>query len=121
MRQQFQCGLAVADEVVVDKIDRAANTAFEQLVELGRNLLRRLDARVTAVEPGNIAKLALIGTSARILNAAQKVAVELGEFIGGKRKACHVETVGRLEYDLILRARDPSRQPPDQFVGRIAQ
>src|SRR3974390_1625869 len=102
MRQQLQRGLAVADEVVVDEIDRAADTVFKQLFEFGRDLLRRLDARVAAVEPGNIAKLALVRTAARVLDAAEEIALELGKLVSGHRKTRHVETIDRLDHDLPL-------------------
>ena len=52
MRQQIERRLAVADEIVVDEIDRAGHSAFAQLVEFGDDLLRRLQARIAAVEPG---------------------------------------------------------------------
>jgi hypothetical protein len=63
MWQQVQRGLAVADEIVVDEIDGVGDADFTHLVELGDNLLRRLQPRIAAIEPGDIAKLALIGTA----------------------------------------------------------
>ncbi|MEY9448104.1 ribosomal protein S3 [Bradyrhizobium diazoefficiens] len=64
MRQQVHRRLAIADEIVVDEIDRVGHAAFAQAIELGDDLLRRLDARVAAVEAGDVAELALIGTAA---------------------------------------------------------
>src|SRR6185437_2221082 len=121
MWQQVECRLAVADEIIVDEIDRAADAAFEQLVELGGDLLRRLQARITAIKPRYVAKFALVGTSARILNAAEQITLELGQLIGGKREACHVETLDRLEHDLLQRARRFAGETRNQFVGRIAE
>jgi hypothetical protein len=86
MRQQIQRRLAVADEIVVDEIDRVGHAAFAQLVELGDDLLRRLQARIAAVEAGDVAELALIGTAARILDAAEQIFSRLGELIGRNRK-----------------------------------
>src|SRR5439155_8353961 len=72
MRQQIKRGLSVADEIVIDEIHRAGHPAFEQFVEFGGDLLRRLETRVAAVETGNVAELALIGATAGILYAAEK-------------------------------------------------
>jgi hypothetical protein len=49
MRQQVERCLAIADEVVVDEIDRSGQAAFEQLVELGDQLFRPLQTRIAAV------------------------------------------------------------------------
>jgi hypothetical protein len=73
MRQQIERRLAVADEIVVDEIDRVGDAAFAQLVEFGDDLLRRLQARIAAVEAGDVAEFALIGAAARILDAAEKI------------------------------------------------
>ena len=64
MGQQVQRRLAVADEIVIDEIHRVGHSAFAQLVEFGDNLLRRLEARIAAIEPRNVAEFALIGTAA---------------------------------------------------------
>ena len=64
MRQQIQRCFSVADEVVVDEIDRIRHTAFAQSVELGDDLLRGLDARIAAVQPRYVAEFALVGTAA---------------------------------------------------------
>jgi hypothetical protein len=74
MWQEFPRRLLVADEVVVDKIDRGLDPGCEQRVELGENLLRRLEARLTAVERRDVAEFAAIGASARKLNAADEIA-----------------------------------------------
>ena len=73
MRQQIERGLAVADEIVVDEIDRPAQPAFEQLVELGDDLLRDLQPRIAAIEAGDVAELALIGAAGRKLDAAEEI------------------------------------------------
>ena len=59
VRQQLLDGLPVADDVVVDEIDRPVDAELEQLVELGADALRALQARHAAVEAGNVAELAL--------------------------------------------------------------
>src|SRR6185437_15720407 len=82
MRQELECRLSVSDEIVVDEIDRAGDAAFEQLVQFGRDLLGRLQARVAAVQSRNIAEFALIGTTARILDAAEKIMPDVGKLIG---------------------------------------
>src|SRR5262249_29619922 len=87
----------------------------------GRDLLRRLQARIAAIESGDIAELALIGTPAGILDAAEKIALELGKFIGRNWKAGHVETFDRLEHHLLPRTRTIAGETRDQLVCRIAQ
>jgi len=72
MRQQIERGLAVADEIVIDEIDRASNAAFEQFVEFGGDLLGRFQARIAAIKSRDIAEFALIRAPARILDAAEK-------------------------------------------------
>ncbi len=121
MRQQVERGLAVADEIVIDEIDRAHDAAFEQLVEFGDDLLRRLQPRIAAIEARNVAELALVGAAARILDAAEEIAGDLGKLIGRDRKPGHVEPVGGLQHDLPLGPRRIARQPRDQLIGRIAE
>jgi len=93
MRQQLERRLAVADEIVIDKINRTPNAALKHFIEFGRDLLRGFQPRVAAVKSRNIAELALIGTAARILDAAEEIAPEVGKLIGWKRKPRHVEPV----------------------------
>ena len=121
MRQQVERGLAVADEVVVDEVHRAANAAFQQLVEFAGDLLRRFQARITAVEAGNVAEFALIRTAAGILNAAEEIARNFGQFVSGNRKARHIEPVGGLQHHLLRRPRRIAREARDQVIGGITQ
>src|SRR6202043_1998062 len=79
VRQQIDRRLPVADEIVIDKIDRVRHAALAQPVKLGDDLLRRLEARIAAIEARDVAELALIGTTARILNAAKEILFDLGE------------------------------------------
>jgi hypothetical protein len=64
MGQQINRRLSVADEIVVDEIDRTADSAFEQFVEFGGDLLRRLQPRITTIQAGDVAEFSLIGTAA---------------------------------------------------------
>src|ERR1700710_2486611 len=105
MRQKIERGLAVADEIIIDEIDRAHDAAFTELVEFGGDLLRRFQPRIAAAKSGDIAEFALIGAAAGILNAAKKVTLDLGEFIGRNRKLGHVEAVVSLQHHLLLRPR----------------
>ena len=121
MRQQIERGLAVADEIVIDEIDRAHDAAFEQLVEFGGDLLRRLQPRIAAVEAGDVAEFALIRAARGILDAAEEVARNIRQFIGRNRKLGHVEAIGGLQHDLLVRPRRVARQDVDQLVGGIAE
>src|SRR5205085_11813962 len=56
MWQEFPRRLLVADEIVVDKIDRGLDPGGEQRVEFGKDLLRRCEARLTPVKRGDIAE-----------------------------------------------------------------
>lgn len=60
VRQQIERRLSVADEIVIDEIDRARHPAFQQLVEFGDDLLRRLQTRIAAVKTGDVAEFALV-------------------------------------------------------------
>ena len=104
MRHQVQRRLAVADEIVIDEIHRVGHAAFAQLVEFGDDLLRRLEARIAAIEAGDVAEFALIGTAARILDAAEEILSGLGELIGRNRKLGHRQAVGGLQHHLLRRA-----------------
>ena len=121
MRQQVDRRLPVADEIVVDEIDGVGHSAFAQPVELGDDLLRRLEPRIAAIESRDIAEFALIGATAGILDAAEKVPFDLGELIGRNWKIGHSHAVVGLQHYLLRRPREIARQPRDQVVGRITQ
>src|SRR5260370_7577254 len=89
MRQQVDRRLPVADEIVVDEIDGVGRSAFAQPVELGDDLLRRLETRIAAIESRYIAEFALIGATARILDAAEKIPFDLAELIGRNWNIAH--------------------------------
>ncbi len=82
MRQQIERRLAVADEIVIDEIHRAGDAAFEQFVEFGGDLLRRFETRIATVQPRDVAEFALVGAPAGVLDAAEKIAPDLGKLIG---------------------------------------
>ena len=64
MRQHFVRGLAIADEIVVDEIDDGRMPALAAHgIELGDDLLRRLQPRLAAVEVGDVAELAEVRTA----------------------------------------------------------
>ena len=121
MRQQFDRGFPVADEIVVDEIDRVGHPAFAQPVEFCDDLLRRLKARVAAIQPWNVAEFALIGAAAGILDAAEKISFDLGKLVGRNWKLGHRHPIGGLKDDLPLRTGRISRQPRDQLIGRITE
>ena len=121
MRQQVQRRLAVADEIVVDEINRASDAAFAQFVEFGDDLLRRLQARVAAIEAGDVAELALIGTAARILDAAEEVFLHFRQLIGRNRKLGHRQAIVGLQHHLLLGTRRILRQPGDELIGGVAE
>ena len=121
MRQQVKRRLAIADEIVVDEIHRVGDAAFAQFVEFGDDLLRRFQARIAAVEAGDVAELALIGAAARILDAAEEIFFDLGQLVGRNRKLASSHAIGGLQHHLLLGARRIARQTRDQFVGGIAE
>ena len=121
VRKQVLGRLAVGDEVVVDEIDVAVHAAGEQLVELGRDLLGRLQARDAAVEPRDVAELALVGAAAGELDAAQKVAVDLGQLVGRLRELGQRPPLARGQHHLPCRAGAVLLQPGEQLVGGVAE
>ena len=121
MRQQVKRGLTVANKIVVDEIDRADDAALQQLVQLGDNLLRPLQARVAAVQPGNIAEFALIGAATGILDAAEEIMVDLGEFVSRNRKLGHCDAIAGFQHHLLRLPRTILRQPRNQVIGGVSQ
>ena len=80
-----------------------------------------LQARIAAVETGDVAEFALIGTAARILDAAEEVFLDLRQLVGRDRKLGHRQTVVGLQHHLLLGARRVARQSRDQFIGGVAE
>ena len=111
----------MGDEIVVDEIDRGGQAACHHLVELGGDLLRRLEARVAAVQRRDVAELALVGAAAGELDAAEEVAVELRQLVGRHREFGQLAPLDAWSDDLALRPRRIARQPVEQLVGGVAQ
>src|SRR5262249_49685274 len=77
MRQHFSRCFAVADKIIVDKIDYGRVPGlFEHLIQFARNLLWRLEPRLAAIKCGNVTKLAAIRTATRKLQTPDEVMVE---------------------------------------------
>src|SRR5207253_5912948 len=110
MGQEFAHGAAVSDEIVVDEINRAGEPAGAHLVEFGGDLRRRLEARRAAVERRDVAKIALIGAAARVLDAAGEITVEFRKLVGGEGEVGEVAPFARDEDDLLLGARGIARE-----------
>src|SRR5262249_25536417 len=74
MWQQLARRLLVADEIVIDKIDRRFDAGGDQSVKLGDDLPRRFEPRLPSVQCRNITELTAVRTAARELDAADKIA-----------------------------------------------
>ena len=61
MRQQLARRFLVADEIVVDEIDRAGDPGVEHRVEFGEDLLRRFEPGLAPVQRRDVAEFAAIG------------------------------------------------------------
>jgi hypothetical protein len=86
MWQQLARRLLVADEIVVDEIDRGLDPNGEQRVELCDDLLRGFEPRLTPVKCRNITELTAIRAAARELDTANKIAPALDQPIGWDRE-----------------------------------
>ena len=107
MRQHLLGGLAVADEIVVDEIDhRRMPLLLAHGIELGDDLLRRLQPRLPAVETGNVAELAQVGTPARELQREHQIVLQRDEVVRRDREILQRKPVLGFEADLRGRARD---------------
>ena len=67
------------------------------------NLLRALQPRIAPIELRDVAELALIGTAARELDAAEEIALERSELVGRQRKIGQRAALARGEHDLARR------------------
>ena len=92
--QQLARGLLVADEIVVDEIDRAGDPGIEHRVELGEDLLRRFEPGLAPVQRRDIAEFAAIRAAARKLHAAEKIAPPLDQPIGRDREIGERQALG---------------------------
>ena len=87
MGQHLLRGLAVGDEIVVDEVDdgRVVGLADEG-VELGQQLLGRLQPRLPAIERRNVAELAAIRAAGGELQRAEQVFLQRQLVIGRQRE-----------------------------------
>src|SRR5207248_2642490 len=85
------------------------------------DLLRRLEARVAAIETRDVAEFALIGTTAGVLNAAEEIPFHFDEFVCRNRELRHRHAIFGFKNNLPLRTGRIARQPRDQLIGRIAK
>ena len=120
VRQELPHGAPVRDEIVVDEIHRAEQPAGQHLVEFGADLRGGLESRIASVERGNVAELALVGTAAGELDAADEITAELRQLIGRDRKLGELAPLARGQHDLADRARGVLLEPREQFVGCVA-
>src|SRR5207237_10029675 len=82
-------GLLVADEVVVDEVDRL-RAGRAEAVQLGEHLRGLLEAGIPSVQGRDVAELAGVRAPARELDAREEVLAQGDELIGRDR-----EGVGR--------------------------
>src|SRR5690242_11222169 len=92
VRQQSARCLLVADEIVVDEIDRRFDAGGDLRVKLGNDLLGCFEPRLPSVQCRNITELAAIRAAARKLNAADEIAPAVDQPIGGYREVGERET-----------------------------
>ena len=121
MRQHLARRLAVADEIIVDEIDHGGVAPLRQHgVELGGQLLRRLQPRLPAVQRRDIAELAAIGAAAGELQRAEQIAVEPDEMIGRHRKVGERQALCGFEAHLLGRRGAVLVEAGDQPVRGVA-
>jgi hypothetical protein len=104
LRQHLAGGLAVADEVVIDEIHgRGVALLRAHGVELSGDLLRGLQARLTAVKSRNVAELAAVWAAAGKLQRHHHVTAQRHEVIGGDGKFVQRQPLCGLQSDLPRR------------------
>ena len=81
----------------------------------------RLQARHAAVEARNVAELALIGAAARELDAAEEIAVDLGQLIGRRRQLGQRPALLGGQHHLPRRAAHARGQEGEKRLGRVAE
>ena len=120
VRQHVLGGFAIADEIVVDEIhDRRMPFLLAHGIELGGDLGRCFEPRLTAVEIGNVAELAEIGTAAGELQGQHQVVLQRDEVVGRNREILQRQPILGLEAQLCGRARDALVEARDQLIGRV--
>ena len=120
VRQELLGGLLIRDEVVVHEVD-GDRAGRHDLVQLAQNLLRRLEPRIAAVQPGNVAELARVRAAARELDARDEVLSQPDEGVRGHGKVRHGQPLHRLEADLTRRAAVVGVEVLEEPVGAVAQ
>src|SRR5262245_18068222 len=78
-REQSLDVALVADKVIVNDENRPATADPQERVQFGQHLLIALRAWDEAIDLDDVAKLALKGTAARVLDGHRAVASEVGE------------------------------------------
>ena len=122
MRQHLAGRLLVADEIVVDEIDRGGMPALAPHgIELGGDLLRGFQPRLAAVEPRDVAELAAVRAAAGELHRAHQVALERDQVIGRDRELGERQPLLGLEHDLRGRRLDARIEPRHQRIGAVAE
>ena len=91
MRQQSLNRFLVANEVVVDKVEKAAIAEAVQRVKLGQYLLYGLGPRGAPIQLDDVAKLAGKGAAARELHAVIEVLAALEQIIARDRRLGDVD------------------------------
>jgi hypothetical protein len=121
VRQHVLRSLAIADEIVVDEIDDwRMPFLLAHGIELGRNLGRRLEPWLPAVEVGNIAELAEIRTAARELQRQHQIVLQRDQIVGRNREIMQWQPILGFEAQLHGRPRDALIEPRDQRVRGIS-
>jgi hypothetical protein len=92
----------------------------EHAVELGGELMRRLQARLPAVQGGYVAELATVGASAGELQAGQQVAVEREQVVGRNGEIVERQPLPGFAAHLRGGRRRGLIKPRDQIVGPVA-
>jgi hypothetical protein len=122
VRQHVLGGFAIADEIVVDEIhDRRMPFLLAHGIELGGDLGRCFEPRLTAVEIGNVAELAEIGTAAGELQGQHQVVLQWDEVVGRDWKILQRKSLLGFQSQLRGRTRDTRIEAGDELIGRIAE
>ena len=87
MRQHFTCCFAVADEIIIYKINPGRmSRLFQHLIQFVRNLLGRLEPGLAAVERGDVTEFAAIGAATRKLQAPDEIMIEMDQVVCRQRE-----------------------------------
>ena len=119
VREQLERGLLVADEVVVDEVDRL-RAARAEAVQLGEHLRRLLEAGIPSVQRRDVTELAGVWAPARELDAREEVLAQGDELIGWDREVVERQPRRRGEGELAPRASAVRVEVLDDAVRRVA-